>query len=75
MHGIAAEVLLLLSSWYGNTSSWQFSFGTGCSTAYNISHYPQFKDVNTQVVEQSNSILKRAKSSLSYMNKQHFLII
>ena len=35
--------------------------------------YPQFQDVYMQVVEQSNSIiLKRAKSSLSYMT---FLIM
>ena len=39
-------------------------------SAYNVSNYPQFKDVNTQMVEQSNSVLKRAKSSLSYMNKE-----
>ena len=47
-------------------------FCLGCSSAYNISKYPQFQDVNTQIVEQSNSFLKRAKSSLSYMNKEHF---
>ena len=50
----------------------QCVFTTGCSSAYNVSNYPQFKDVNTQMVEQSNSVLKRAKSSLSYMNKEHF---
>ena len=39
---------------------------------YNISKYMQFRDVNTQIVEQSNAVLKRAKSSVSYMNKDNF---
>ena len=36
--------------------------------------YPSIHNsTNTQVVEQSNAVLKRAKSSLSYMNKEHFI--
>ena len=45
----------------------------GCSQGYNISQYPQFSDMNTQVVEQSNSLLKRIKSSVSYMNAPNFM--
>lgn len=46
----------------------------GCSSGYNISNYPQYSKINTQVVEQSDAILKRTQSSLSYMNKEHFMI-
>ena len=37
----------------------------GCSCGYNIALYPQLRTINSQVVEQSNSALKRIKSSLS----------
>jgi len=40
---------------------------------YKMSSYPQFANFNSQVVEQANSILKRTKSSLSYMNKENFM--
>ena len=33
----------------------------------------QFDNINSQTVEQANSLLKRLKSSLSYMNAKHFL--
>ena len=45
----------------------------GCSAGYKMSSYPQFADFNSQVVEQANSILKRTKASLSYMNKDNFM--
>jgi hypothetical protein len=35
--------------------------------------YPQFSDINSQVVEQANAALKRIKPSLSYMTPQNFL--
>ena len=34
---------------------------------------PQFANFNSQVVEQANSILKRTKSSISYMNKENLM--
>ena len=46
---------------------------TGCNAAYKMSDYPQYNHLNSQTVEQSNSCLKRIKSSLSYMNKKNFL--
>ena len=46
---------------------------TGCSVGYNMSLYPQFTEINSQIVEQCNSVLKRTKSSLSYMTKNNFL--
>ena len=30
--------------------------------------------INSQTVEQANSLLKRMKSSISYMNAKHFMI-
>lgn len=45
----------------------------GCCEGYNTSRYPQFVELNTQLVEQSNASLKRIKSSLSYMNSTNFL--
>ena len=40
---------------------------------YKLDSYPQFDAINSQVVEQSNSLLKIIKGSLSYMNAQHFI--
>ena len=34
--------------------------------------YPQLSAINSQVVEQANSALKRIKSSLSYMNQEFY---
>ena len=45
----------------------------GCSSAYNIGIYPQAATINSQVVEQANSSLKKIKSSLSYMNSHNFM--
>lgn len=45
----------------------------GCSAGYNISTYPQFTFVNSEVVEQSNSWIKNIKGSVSYMNSSNFL--
>lgn len=45
----------------------------GCNFGYKMSDYPQFNAINSQMVEQNNAVLKRAKSSLSYMNKEHFI--
>ena len=45
----------------------------GCSVGYKLDAYPQFKGINSQTVEQSNSTLKRIKPSLSYMNAGNFM--
>ena len=45
----------------------------GCSVRYKLDAYPQFKGINSQTVEQSNSTLKRIKPSLSYMNAGNFM--
>jgi hypothetical protein len=44
-----------------------------CSSGYNVSHYPVFARLNSQLVEQANSELDKIKGSLSYMNKKNFL--
>lgn len=46
----------------------------GCSVAYKMSDYPQYQGLNSQLVEQRNSTLHKIKSSLSYMNKENFLL-
>ena len=46
---------------------------TAACAGYNISSYPQYQNLNTQVVEQANSELGRIKSSLSYMNQRNFM--
>ena len=46
----------------------------GCSAGYKLSTYPQFETVNSQVVEQSNSMANRIKSSVSYMNSSNFMM-
>ena len=33
----------------------------------------QFDSINSEIVEQANSLLKHIKSSVSYMNKQNFI--
>ena len=40
-----------------------------------MSTYVQFDAINSQVVEQSNAVLKRCKSSLSYMNKDNEILL
>ena len=44
-----------------------------CSIGYKMSDYPQLSSINSQIVEQSNSALKRVKSMLSYMNVTNFM--
>lgn len=44
----------------------------GCSSGYNLGTYPQYADINIQVVEQANSTLSRIRSSLAYMTPKHF---
>ena len=46
-------------------------FHIGCSQGYNISQYPQFSNVNSQGVEQSNALLKHIKSSVSLLYVMH----
>ena len=48
-------------------------FTAACSRGYNISLYPDYQSVNTEVVEQANSDLSNQKSSLSCMNKCNFV--
>ena len=50
-----------------------FFFLLACSVGYNLSSYPQFSAVNSQVVEQSNSLLKRIRSTVSYMSATNFV--
>ena len=50
-----------------------FFFLLACSVGYNLSSYPQFSAVNSQVVEQSNSLLKRIRSTISYMSATNFV--
>ena len=45
----------------------------GYSSGYNLSTYPQFASLNSEVVEQSNSWIKNIKGSVSYMNSSNFL--
>ena len=44
----------------------------GCSNTYELKSYPQFKDLNSQVVEQFNSQIKKLKGMISYMTKDNF---
>lgn len=46
---------------------------TGCCVAYNISKYPKFQSVNSQVNEQQNSTIKRLRLQLSYMGPENFM--
>ena len=46
---------------------------TGCSIGYEMNRYPQFQSVNSQVVEQANSIIKRIKGPLAYMTAENFM--
>lgn len=48
-------------------------FFTGCAIGYMALMYPFLSHVNTQLVEQNNSKLKKLKSSLSYMNPDNFM--
>ncbi|KAG5263916.1 hypothetical protein AALO_G00270060 [Alosa alosa] len=38
---------------------------SGCNAGYQLDVYPQHQDINSQLAEQSNSLLKKLKSQLS----------
>ena len=44
-----------------------------CSPAYNSKQYPNLMSVNTQVVEKTNSTLKKLRTQISYMTPDHFV--
>ncbi|XP_052683945.1 uncharacterized protein LOC128168947 [Crassostrea angulata] len=44
-----------------------------CSKIYHAKNIPLLDGVNTQMVEQNNSKLRKLKSQLSYMNHQNFM--
>jgi len=44
----------------------------GCSLGYKMALYPQFKGINSQVVEQKNSRLAHIKPQLLYMTQRIF---
>ncbi|XP_062580159.1 uncharacterized protein LOC134242143 [Saccostrea cucullata] len=46
---------------------------TACSQGYRAHSYPLLKNLNTQIVEQNNSKLRKLKSSLSYMKPENFM--
>lgn len=48
---------------------------TACSQGYRAHSYPSLRTINTQVVEQNNSKLKKLKPSLSYMKPENFMNI
>ena len=50
-----------------------FSLFSACAESYNLQHYAQYRDVNSQINEQRNSSLKKLKSQLSYMTKDNFI--
>ena len=50
-----------------------FILFSACADSYNVSKYPGFEKINTQVNEQKNSTLKVLKSQLSYMTEDNFL--
>ena len=49
-----------------------FSFAA-CSKIYHAKNIPLLDGVNTQMVEQNNSKLRKLKSQLSYMNHHNFM--
>lgn len=46
---------------------------TSCSKVYHAKVHPRLQGVNTQMVEQNNSKLRKLKSQLSYMNHCNFM--
>ncbi|XP_041931359.1 uncharacterized protein LOC121694974 isoform X1 [Alosa sapidissima] len=46
---------------------------SGCNAGYQLDVYLQHQDINSQLAEQSNSLLKKLKSQLSYMNRDNFI--
>ncbi|XP_052100691.1 uncharacterized protein LOC127734717 [Mytilus californianus] len=45
----------------------------GCAVSYKGLLYPEIQNINTQLVEQNNSKLKKLKPSLSYMKAENFM--
>jgi Kyakuja-Dileera-Zisupton transposase len=50
--------------WYNHTS---------CAKSYNLSIYPEYRSLNSQIAEQVNSHLKKIKSSVSQMTQDNFI--
>eukprot|EP00112_Aurelia_sp_Birch-Aquarium-sp1_P011847 Seg249.10 transcript_id=Seg249.10/GoldUCD/mRNA.D3Y31 product="hypothetical protein" protein_id=Seg249.10/GoldUCD/D3Y31 len=50
-----------------------WKYHVGCCQAYNISTYPEYETLNSQVNEQQNSTLKNLRSQLSYMGQDSFM--
>ena len=50
-----------------------FMVYAACSSGYNLSAYKQLATINSEVVEQSNSLIKRIKGSVSYMTAHNFI--
>ncbi len=46
---------------------------SACSVGYNMDSYPQLSAINSEVVEQANSMVKRISGSVSYMNAENFM--
>jgi hypothetical protein len=44
-----------------------------CARSYNLSLYPEYDDLNTQVAEQGNSHLNRVRGSVSQMRQDNFM--
>jgi hypothetical protein len=44
-----------------------------CGSGYNLSLYPQYKGVNSQLAEQGNSSLAQVEDAASCMNQSHFM--
>ena len=62
----------MLTSWSISVSQTHLVF-LACAVGYKALQYPELREVNTQVVEQNNSKLRKLKSSLSYMKPENFM--
>ena len=71
--GLIIQVSIFICIYPKPTALNSFFFLLACSVGYNLSSYPQFSAVNSQVVEQSNSLLKRIRSTISYMSATNFV--
>lgn len=52
---------------------YDFSFIAGCVLGYKALLYPFLSHINTKMVEQNNSKLKKLKTSLSFMTGKNFM--
>ena len=50
-----------------------FNCFVGCCSSYDVRQHSDLDGVNTQVAEQSNSLLNRLKGMVSYMTEDNFL--